>query len=178
MAIKELYSFVEPRTGKESSLISDELYEFVKKNKSVIDGRIVQERDFDFDYFGFKTLERSYLLKISNRIVERPQYMYMRVALVFVMVILKWVLESMMIYHNISILMPHQPYSMGTRRPQMSSCFLIGNKGDDINGLFDTIKDVTTFLSGQVVLDYTFTMYVLKVPILKELVVSPMDFYQ
>ena len=81
LAIKELYSFVEPRTGKESSLISDELYKFVMKNKSVIDGAIVQERDFDFDYFGFKTLERSYLLKISNRIVERPQYMYMRVAL-------------------------------------------------------------------------------------------------
>ena len=74
-SIKELYSFIEPRTGQESSLISDELFNFVKKNRAVIDGAIVQERDFDFDYFGFKTLERSYLLKIGERIVERPQYM-------------------------------------------------------------------------------------------------------
>ena len=79
-SIKELHSFVEPRTGKESSLIADEVYEFVMENKEVIDGAIDLDRDFDFDYFGFKTLERSYLLKIGDRIVERPQYMYMRVA--------------------------------------------------------------------------------------------------
>lgn len=143
LAIKELYSFVEPRTGKESSLISDELYEFVKKNKSVIDGAIVQERDFDFDYFGFKTLERSYLLKISNRIVERPQYMYMRVALG----ICNGDIEmGLRIYDDLSQhFYTHATptlFNAGTRRPQMSSCFLIGNKGDDINGLFDTIKDV------------------------------------
>lgn len=143
LAIKELYSFVEPRTGKESSLISDELYKFVMKNKSVIDGAIVQERDFDFDYFGFKTLERSYLLKISNRIVERPQYMYMRVALG----ICNGDIEmGLRIYDDLSQhFYTHATptlFNAGTRRPQMSSCFLIGNKGDDINGLFDTIKDV------------------------------------
>jgi|TARA_B100001093_G_scaffold520274_1_gene614144 ribonucleoside-diphosphate reductase alpha chain len=143
LAIKELYSFVEPRTGKESSLISDELYEFVKKNKSVIDGAIVQERDFDFDYFGFKTLERSYLLKISDRIVERPQYLYMRVALG----ICNGDIEmGLRIYDDLSQhFYTHATptlFNAGTRRPQMSSCFLIGNKGDDINGLFDTIKDV------------------------------------
>ena len=143
MAIKELYSFIEPRTGKESSLISDELYEFVMKNRAVIDGAIVQERDFDFDYFGFKTLERSYLLKISDRIVERPQYMYMRVA----MGICKGDLEmGLRIYDDLSQhFYTHATptlFNAGTRRPQMSSCFLIGNKGDDINGLFETIKDV------------------------------------
>ena len=142
-AIKELYSFIEPRTGKESSLISDELYDFVMKNKSVIDGAIVKERDFDFEYFGFKTLERSYLLKISDRIVERPQYMYMRVA----MGICKGDIEmGLRIYDDLSQhFYTHATptlFNAGTRRPQMSSCFLIGNKGDDINGLFDTIQDV------------------------------------
>lgn len=142
-AIKELYSFIEPRTGKESSLISDELYEFVMKNRAVIDGAIVQERDFDFDYFGFKTLERSYLLKIGGRIVERPQYMYMRVA----MGICKGDIEmGLRIYDDLSQhFYTHATptlFNAGTRRPQMSSCFLIGNKGDDINGLFETIKDV------------------------------------
>lgn len=142
-SIKQLYSFVEPRTGTESSLISDELFDFVKKNRAVIDGAIVQERDFDFDYFGFKTLERSYLLRISDRIVERPQYMYMRVALG----ICNGDLEmGLRIYDDLSQhFYTHATptlFNAGTRRPQMSSCFLIGNKGDDINGLFDTIQDV------------------------------------
>ena len=142
-AIKELYSFIEPRTGKESSLISDDLYEFVMKNKSVIDGAVVQERDFDFDYFGFKTLERSYLLKISGKIVERPQYMYMRVAMGICDGDIN---EGIRIYNDLSQhFYTHATptlFNAGTRRPQMSSCFLIGNKGDDINSLFDTVKDV------------------------------------
>ena len=142
-SIKELYSFIEPRTGTESSLISDELFDFVKKNRAVIDGAIVQERDFDFDFFGFKTLERSYLLKIGDRIVERPQYLYMRVA----MGICDGDIEmGLRIYDDLSQhFYTHATptlFNAGTRRPQMSSCFLIGNKGDDINGLFDTIQDV------------------------------------
>ena len=142
-SIKELYSFIEPRTGTESSLISDELFDFVKKNRAVIDGAIVQERDFDFDFFGFKTLERSYLLKIGERIVERPQYLYMRVA----MGICDGDIEmGLRIYDDLSQhFYTHATptlFNAGTRRPQMSSCFLIGNKGDDINGLFDTIQDV------------------------------------
>lgn len=142
-SVKELYSFIEPKTGVESSLISDELYEFVMKNRSVIDGAIIQERDFEFDYFGFKTLERSYLLRIGNRIVERPQYMYMRVA----MAICKGDLEmGLRIYDDLSQhFYTHATptlFNAGTRRQQMSSCFLIGNKGDDIGGLFDTLKDV------------------------------------
>lgn len=142
-SIKELFSFIEPRTQTESSLISDELHEFVKKNRAVIDGAIVQERDFDFDYFGFKTLERSYLLKIGQRIVERPQYMYMRVAMGICNFDLE---EGLRIYDDLSQhFYTHATptlFNAGTRRPQMSSCFLIGNKGDDINGLFDTIQDV------------------------------------
>jgi len=142
-SIKELYNFVEPRTNTESSLISDDLYNFVLKNRVAIDSAIVLEKDFDFDYFGFKTLERSYLLRIGERIVERPQYMYMRVALGICDGDLDMALN---IYNDLS---NHEYthatptlFNAGTKRPQMSSCFLIGNKGDDLNGLFDTIKDV------------------------------------
>jgi len=97
----------------------------------------------DFDYFGFKTLERSYLLKIGSRIVERPQYMYMRVAVG----ICKGDVEmALRIYDDLSQhFYTHATptlFNAGTKRPQMSSCFLIGNKGDDIEGLFDTIADV------------------------------------
>lgn len=142
-AIKELHSFIEPKTGKESSLIADEIYEFVMNNKEIIDGAINITRDFDFDYFGFKTLERSYLLKIGERTVERPQYMYMRVA---VGICKGDVQMALRIYDDLSQhFYTHATptlFNAGTRRPQMSSCFLIGNKGDDIDGLFDTIKDV------------------------------------
>ena len=141
--IKELYSFNEPKTGVESSLIDDEVYQFVVQNREVLDGAIRQERDLDFDYFGFKTLERSYLLKIGKRIVERPQYMYMRVAVGICNGDLDMALR---IYDDLSQhFYTHATptlFNAGTRRPQMSSCFLIGNKGDDIDGLFDTIKDV------------------------------------
>jgi ribonucleoside-diphosphate reductase alpha chain len=141
--IKELYSFVEPKTGKESSLIDDNVYKFVMENKESLDGAIHQERDLEFDYFGFKTLERSYLLKISERVVERPQYLYMRVA---VGICKGDINEALRIYDDLSQhFYTHATptlFNAGTRRPQMSSCFLIGNKGDDIDGLFDTIKDV------------------------------------
>ncbi len=142
-SIKELYSFIEPKTGKETSLISDEVYNFIQQNKESLDNAIVQERDFDFDYFGFKTLERSYLLKSGKRIVERPQYMYMRVAVGICKGDLQMALK---IYDDLSQhFYTHATptlFNAGTRRPQMSSCFLIGNKGDDIDGLFDTVKDV------------------------------------
>jgi ribonucleoside-diphosphate reductase alpha chain len=141
--IKELHYFIEPKTNKESSLIDDSVAKFVQQNKEVLDGAITQERDFDFDYFGFKTLERSYLLKINNRIVERPQYMYMRVAVGICNGDLEMALR---IYDDLSLhFYTHATptlFNAGTRRAQMSSCFLIGNKGDDIDGLFDTIKDV------------------------------------
>lgn len=142
-SIKELFSFVEPKTGKESSLIDEEIYKFVIENREVLDGAIHMERDLDFDYFGFKTLERSYLLKIGDRVVERPQYLYMRVAVG----ICKGDIEmALRIYDDLSQhFYTHATptlFNAGTKRPQMSSCFLIGNKGDDIDGLFDTIKDV------------------------------------
>ena len=141
--IKELHSFIEPKTSKESSLIDTDVYQFVMTNREILDGAIDQDRDLDFDYFGFKTLERSYLLKIGTRIVERPQYMYMRVAVG----ICKGDVEmALRIYDDLSQhFYTHATptlFNAGTKRPQMSSCFLIGNKGDDIEGLFDTIADV------------------------------------
>jgi len=143
LCIKELHSFIEPKTSKESSLIDDDIYQFVMDNKEIIDGAIRQERDFEFDYFGIKTLERSYLLKIGSRIVERPQYMYMRVA---VGICGGDVQMALRIYDDLSQhFYTHATptlFNAGTKRAQMSSCFLIGNKGDDIDGLFDTIKDV------------------------------------
>lgn len=142
-SIKELYSFVEPKTGKESSLISEDVYRFVMDNKEVLDSTIDINRDFSFEYFGFKTLERSYLLKIGEKVVERPQYLYMRVAVGICNGDLDMALR---IYDDLSQhFYTHATptlFNAGTRRPQMSSCFLIGNKGDDIDGLFDTIKDV------------------------------------
>jgi ribonucleoside-diphosphate reductase alpha chain len=142
-SIKELYSFIEPKTNKESSLIDENIYNFVMTNKEALDGAIHQERDLDFDYFGIKTLERSYLMKIGGRIVERPQYLYMRVAVG----ICKGDVEmALRIYDDLSQhYYTHATptlFNAGTKRPQMSSCFLIGNKGDDIEGLFDTISDV------------------------------------
>jgi ribonucleoside-diphosphate reductase alpha chain len=142
-AMKELHSFIEPKTGKESSLIDDDIYKFIVENKEVLDNSIVQERDLDFDYFGIKTLERSYLLKIGARIVERPQYLYMRVAVGICKGDLNMALR---IYDDLSRhFYTHATptlFNAGTKRPQMSSCFLIGNKGDDIDGLFQTIADV------------------------------------
>jgi ribonucleoside-diphosphate reductase alpha chain len=141
--IKELHSFIEPRTGKQSSLIDTKLYKFVLENRDVIDSAIVMDRDFDFDYFGIKTLERSYLIKIGQKIVERPQYLYMRVALGICNFDLE---EGLRIYNDLSThLYTHATptlFNAGTPRPQMSSCFLIGNKGDDIDGLFNTLGDV------------------------------------
>jgi len=142
-SMKELYSFIEPKTGKESSLIDNNIYQFVLSNKEILDGAINQDRDLDFDYFGIKTLERSYLLKIGSRIVERPQYLYMRVA---VGICKGDVNMALRIYDDLSQhFYTHATptlFNAGTKRAQMSSCFLIGNKGDDIDGLFDTISDV------------------------------------
>ena len=142
-SIKELYSFVESKTGKETSLIANDIYQFVIQNKEILDNTIKQDRDFDFDYFGIKTLERSYLLKNGSKIVERPQYMYMRVAVGICNGDIEMALK---IYDDLSLqYYTHATptlFNAGTVRPQMSSCFLVANKGDDIDNLFDTIKDV------------------------------------
>ena len=79
--MKDLYEYINPRTGKKAPLLSDEVYEIVQKNAEAIDSNIIYNRDFGYDFFGFKTLERSYLLKLNGKIVERPQHMLMRVSI-------------------------------------------------------------------------------------------------
>ena len=127
----------------ESGSISEETYEIIKSNARKINSMIVGDRDFNIDYFGFKTLERSYLLKVDGQISECPQYMYMRVALGI------WGDDFDNVQKTYDLLsegyFTHATptlFNAGTPSSQLASCFLIANKGDSIDGLFDTIKDV------------------------------------
>ncbi len=149
IALTRLYKKV-PKTFSEAvkilfeaGFISDEVKSIVEKNTKKINSMIITDRDFNLDYFGFKTLERSYLLKVKNQIIETPQYMYMRVAVGIWRDDLENVQKT---YDALSQgLFTHATptlFNAGTRRSQLASCFLIGNKGDSIEGLFDTIKDV------------------------------------
>ena len=78
--MEDLYTYVDPITGENASLVANDVIEIIRDNAEFLDSQIIYDRDFNYDYFGFKTLERSYLLKINNEIVERPQHMLMRVA--------------------------------------------------------------------------------------------------
>jgi len=127
----------------DSGHLCEEVYEIVRKNSKKINSMIVSDRDYNLDYFGFKTIERSYLLKVDGRIIETPQYMYMRVALG----IWRDDLENVQMTYDLLSqgLFTHATptlFNAATKRSQLASCFLIGNKGDSIEGLFDTIKDV------------------------------------
>eukprot|EP00948_MAST-09A_sp_MAST-9A-sp1_P003131 g3131.t1 len=138
---KILYEYVHPKTGEHSSLISKEVYDIIQKNASKLDAAIVYDRDFNYDYFGFKTLERSYLLKANGKIVERPQHMLMRVALGIHGDKLDKVLET---YNLMSQkFFTHATptlFNSGTRRPQLSSCFLLTMQEDSIIGIYETLK--------------------------------------
>ena len=78
--VKDLHEYVNPRTGKHASMIAEDVYKIIMDNADKLDSTIIYNRDFGYDFFGFKTLERSYLLKINGEIVERPQHMLMRVS--------------------------------------------------------------------------------------------------
>lgn len=141
--VEDLYNYISPETGEEAPLVSKELFELVKNNGKKIESMIVHDRDFDFEYFGFKTLERSYLLKMAGNIAETPQHLYMRVSLGI------WGDNFEQVQNTYELLstgyFTHATptlFNSGTPKPQLSSCFLVANKGDDINSLFDTIKDV------------------------------------
>ena len=79
--MSDLYTYVNPRTAKKAPLLSDEVYKVIEKNAELLDSTIIYNRDFHYDYFGFKTLERSYLLKLNGVVAERPQHMLMRVSI-------------------------------------------------------------------------------------------------
>jgi ribonucleoside-diphosphate reductase alpha chain len=136
-----LHVYVDKKTGKDASLIADDVWEVIQNNAELLDSTIIYDRDFGFDYFGFKTLEKSYLLKIDGKIAERPQHLFMRVSVG----IHKHDIESAIkTYHLMSERwFTHATptlFNAGTPKPQMSSCFLLTMKDDSIEGIYDTLK--------------------------------------
>jgi ribonucleoside-diphosphate reductase alpha chain len=139
--MKDLYEYVNPRTGKKAPLLSDEVYKVVSENAETLDSTIIYNRDFGYDYFGFKTLERSYLLKLNGKIAERPQHMLMRVAVGIHLNDMESVVETyeLMSKKYFTHATPTL-FNSGTPKPQMSSCFLLAMKDDSIDGIYDTLK--------------------------------------
>ncbi len=137
----DLYTYVNPRTGKNAPLLSDEVYNVIMENKDKLDSTIIYNRDFGYDYFGFKTLERSYLLKLNGQIAERPQHMLMRVSVGIHLNDLDAAVETyeLMSKKYFTHATPTL-FNSGTPKPQMSSCFLLTMKEDSIDGIYDTLK--------------------------------------
>ncbi len=139
--MNELYNYVNPRTEKKSSLISDEIFKVINENAELLDSTIIYNRDFGYDYFGFKTLERSYLLKINGNVAERPQHMLMRVSVGIHPDDIEAAIET---YHLMSKkYFTHATptlFNSGTPKPQLSSCFLLSMQDDSIEGIYDTLK--------------------------------------
>ena len=136
-----LYNFIDPKTGLHAPLIADDVYEIIQKNAQILDSTIIYDRDFGYDYFGFKTLERSYLLRLNGKVAERPQHMLMRVAVG----IHKEDIEAAIQTYNLMSerWFTHATptlFNAGTPKPQMSSCFLLTMKDDSIDGIYDTLK--------------------------------------
>ena len=139
--IEDLYSWINPKTRKAAPMISDETYNSVMKHADELNSAIVYDRDFNYNYFGFKTLERSYLLKIGNKVAERPQHMLMRVAVGIHGDDIEKAIETynLMSQKTFTHASPTL-FSAGTPHPQLSSCFLIDMKDDSIEGIYDTLK--------------------------------------
>ncbi|TAQ83418.1 hypothetical protein B7494_g8258 [Chlorociboria aeruginascens] len=139
--ISDLYHYINPRNGKPSPMISQRAYECVMKHEAELNSAIVYDRDFNYQYFGFKTLERSYLLRLNGAVAERPQQMIMRVAVGIHFDDIESVIET----YNLmsSKYFTHASptlFSAGTPQGQLSSCFLIDMKEDSIDGIYDTLK--------------------------------------
>ena len=137
----DLYNYVNPRTAKKAPLLSDEVYKVINDNRDLLDSTIIYNRDFGYDYFGFKTLERSYLLKLDGEIAERPQHMLMRVSLGIHLNDLDSAIETYELMSK-KFFTHATPtlFNSGTPKPQMSSCFLLTMKDDSIDGIYDTLK--------------------------------------
>ena len=136
-----MYNYIDPKTGNKAPLIADDVHEIIQKNAQELDSTIIYDRDFGYDYFGFKTLERSYLLKLNGQVAERPQHMIMRVAVG----IHKDDIASAIETYNLMSerWFTHATptlFNAGTPKPQMSSCFLLTVKDDSIDGIYDTLK--------------------------------------
>ena len=140
--VETLHKNVHPKTGEKAPLVSDQLYNFVMKNADRLNSAIIYDRDFNYDYFGFKTLERAYLMQINKKVIERPQHMIMRVCLGIHGDDLESALESyeLMSRQYFTHATPTL-YNAGTPQPQLSSCFLLSMKEDSIVGIYDTLKN-------------------------------------
>lgn len=140
--VKLMYSHTNLKTGDPAPLVADDVYKIIMENAERLNSEIIYDRDFDYDYFGFKTLERSYLLKLHGKVVERPQHMLMRVSVGIHGSDIDSAIET---YHLLSERwFTHASptlFNAGTPRPQLSSCFLIAMKGDSIEGIYDTLKE-------------------------------------
>jgi ribonucleoside-diphosphate reductase alpha chain len=139
--MEDLHKYVNPRTGKDAPLLADDVYKVIMDNKELLDSTIIYNRDFGYDYFGFKTLERSYLLKLNGQIAERPQHMLMRVSIGIHLNDLDAAIETyeLMSKKYFTHATPTL-FNSGTPKPQMSSCFLLTMKDDSIEGIYDTLK--------------------------------------
>ncbi len=137
----DLHEYVNPRTGKKAPLLADEVQKVIQENKELLDSTIIYNRDFNYDYFGFKTLERSYLLKLNGKIAERPQHMLMRVSIGIHIDDIAAAIETydLMSKKFFTHATPTL-FNSGTPKPQMSSCFLLTMKDDSIDGIYDTLK--------------------------------------
>lgn len=139
--MKDLFEYVDPKTGQNAGLLAQDVYDLVMENAPLLDSTIIYDRDFNFDYFGFKTLERSYLLKLYGKVAERPQHLFMRVAVG----VHKHDLEQAVRTYNMMSegWFTHATptlFNAGTPKPQMSSCFLLQMQSDSIDGIYNTLK--------------------------------------
>ena len=139
--VDDLYRYVDPKTGERAGLIGDETYRVVMKYKTQLDSAIIYDRDFEFDYFGFKTLERSYLMRMNGKVAERPQHLFMRVAVGIHGEDIEAAIET---YNLMSerwfIHATPTLFNAGTPKPQLSSCFLLSMTEDSIAGIFETLS--------------------------------------
>lgn len=139
--MKELYNYIDPKTGDKAGLIGEDTYKIIQKHKDKLDAAIIYDRDYEFDYFGFKTLERSYLLRMDKQVVERPQQLFLRVSVgihgedidsaieTYNLMSEKWFIHATPTLFN-----------AGTPKPQLSSCFLLSMTDDSISGIFETLS--------------------------------------
>lgn len=138
----KLYNYINPKTGEKAGMISDNVYKVIVKNGKELDAMVVHDRDFNFDYFGFKTLEKSYLLKMFGEVAETPQHLYMRVAVGIWLDDLEMVQKTYdMLSQGLFTHATPTLFNAGTKRPQLSSCFLLDIDDDSIPGIYKTLSD-------------------------------------
>ena len=139
--MSDLYYYIDPQTNQKASLLADDVFNIIQEHKETLDSSIIYDRDFRYDYFGFKTLTRSYLMKLNGKIAERPQQMLMRVSLGIHKSDIAGAIKT---YHLMSEgWFTHATptlFNSGTPKPQMSSCFLLTMKEDSIEGIYETLK--------------------------------------